>query len=1686
MSSSLCSGEQLGDKVWTELILSGCLELLEAEFVVFFCSCGNNILDSWLVTNVKVVRLVDGTALQWLRASVTSIELSTQEFRTVFQVGTLLKVLKVPFPKGEATDFLFNLVKSDFMKNEQKSIPVIHVGAVNLVASNLSRRNRIVEEIIATERTYVDKLLLLVNRVLHPLEHLLRHVPKTNVTSVEELSIVSSNIETILKMSQSLLSLLNKPDIFEQVGDVMCKFLPYTKQYVLYFCNHTRAKKLIDKMRTRPAFAKFWTAIEQHIQSPIEQLLILPVQRLPRYELFLEQLVLHSSENHLDVIKCREALELSRGVNKHANRSMFYSIGREKVYHFAQLFKDDGLMTSGRFCIFDDKCVFMNEQKFHAVVFNDSLLLVEEKKILELIVFDDKVSWLYQNDQLLICCTIERKISFTCSSSNRASWEKALTECSMWQQDKAKHIPCQKMPFKPRKPPLIDESTVLYTALLGCWEACGQREEEMPSQIVAFKKTTNRSDVMQNALTLRVSDHAIFVCFRATDIQDVEDIKTNVNTFLISPETLPSACGVHKGFWTRIQSLDVEAFYRRAYEADKQLIFCGHSLGGALAHMCFLRLLFQFEMKHSPELEDAIARTRSIGFGSPQIGNAYLQKLVHSPERIEWSTQMHTFVAPNDPIVGVLSLLANLAGSLLDAYLPCSTNLKFYVPIGSYQILKSASKKVLCSVLDEALLLEEIVSTSNSNLSSHGMLNYVKLIMQFWSLEETPPTYYDELGVDANVTLEQLKAAVKKLRLLWHPDKRPRPDLEPNARQKYERIEKAYKVLKDPDKRELYNKNTYSRAKKPNRQQQAQSTSFQQSSSPLNSRLFDIPAAIVKPPSEMKTMPKTQDTSSLPTLVPSVSTQTLPTVNHNIPTRPGLIRIRRNNKIVYAKPENVRATDNLAPHPDFKPPETLTTSAPPDVSNSKASSSASSSGSESRGRSDFKAAAQAALFAGAVSGLFETYKQWGANKSDGEERKLLTTYSIGYLQRRCIHHIREQKSDICVEGLSKSELIKLAFKLSGLETTTTDRIAKVALAAGKGSVLAGAQEAIIAGVERQVAKKMASGVASGVGRKLAGPVISLGMGVYDYWSLNKTQNAKAEEREKAGGGLKKRNELIERDNKTAKAQNVSANVMGALGAAAVFLFPLTAPVAVVGGIAVGALGAYAGEKVVKSLVKKPSADITSFYEKFEDGARVEFKSLCQETLQSITVDQFHSLATTLIEKHHSICLDEAVSAAHIANEKIEIENIKNSKKTDIDWEGFREWMDAAAERWVSEFTKSSAALSKETKTSSNNALQISQKDSSENKVAIESQNEEKAEDRILKSLVCNLSVDGLRELLTDHSIDVFGVADLPTLQVMAWTYCQRDDQWEHQDELASLESDQLCRLLHDRDILSPLSVCKMDLQRLLKHDLQKSQTIISGLETPHMLLEMSALENSSQEFTLTLPTADVEHWNRIKVVLEQIANADSKAFQELFHTENAMLYSTSCWTSASLELAKDLLPALARLALELPFCLPQLSLLQADGDSVQMSVQQYLCLTACMILGVFPPQTRVTAIGALSYMKALESWKNDEQRCCLHALLLNRADALHVVDWHKVKDCMSRMVESKETNMIFCLGQCSYDGAIDCRKVVKASLQSHSVGVDDMICLLLCPFDAGLKGLDEMQFWLREKSKEERLEDRLA
>lgn len=178
-------------------------------------------------------------------------------------------------------------------------------------------RNRIVQEIIDTEISYVDTLKATIDHYMTPL--------LTNGGLVqlkeEHVRLMFRNLPEIYDIhSQFLKNLQDEFAVFTNIeatqllGELIHDFLPRCLVYEDYINKHLQAASLLTALVGSEAHNQLLKLQESNIQAlgfngqNLSSCLITPIQRIPRYRLLVTQLLKHTKDSHPDYASLNRAL----------------------------------------------------------------------------------------------------------------------------------------------------------------------------------------------------------------------------------------------------------------------------------------------------------------------------------------------------------------------------------------------------------------------------------------------------------------------------------------------------------------------------------------------------------------------------------------------------------------------------------------------------------------------------------------------------------------------------------------------------------------------------------------------------------------------------------------------------------------------------------------------------------------------------------------------------------------------------------------------------------------------------------------------------------------------------------------------------------------------------------------------------------------------------------------------------------------------------------------------------------------------------------------------------------------------------------------------------------------------------------------------------------------------------------
>lgn len=175
-------------------------------------------------------------------------------------------------------------------------------------------RRQAIQEILTSERSYIAQLDVLVKFFVRPLKD------RTNLISTEQYQAIFGQVEMIYSLNLELLGELEAD--LDNVARAFKRIAPFFKLYSVYAFDYNRAQLILQELTERNvAFKKFLDANESRpeVQRQLISLLIAPIQRVPRYRLLLQQVVLYSSPSDADFRVLQESIREVESTVNHLN-----------------------------------------------------------------------------------------------------------------------------------------------------------------------------------------------------------------------------------------------------------------------------------------------------------------------------------------------------------------------------------------------------------------------------------------------------------------------------------------------------------------------------------------------------------------------------------------------------------------------------------------------------------------------------------------------------------------------------------------------------------------------------------------------------------------------------------------------------------------------------------------------------------------------------------------------------------------------------------------------------------------------------------------------------------------------------------------------------------------------------------------------------------------------------------------------------------------------------------------------------------------------------------------------------------------------------------------------------------------------------------------------------------------------
>eukprot|EP01080_Neovahlkampfia_damariscottae_P002556 gene2556-3518_t len=205
-----------------------------------------------------------------------------------------------------------------------------------------NERLNIILELLETEENYTEQLGLIDVVYAKGLRDSLENDPKPIINKDHYVKIFGSILvihELNLKLFDAL-KLEREEDKkgmkrTKSIGQIFLEFAPQLKIYTVFCQEFDNVSKLVSELRQKAAFDDYLYdrkyAPENKPKYSIESYLILPVQRIPRYELLLRDLLKKTSKYHSDYELLQKSLDQIQVTANYVNENLALFKSREKM-----------------------------------------------------------------------------------------------------------------------------------------------------------------------------------------------------------------------------------------------------------------------------------------------------------------------------------------------------------------------------------------------------------------------------------------------------------------------------------------------------------------------------------------------------------------------------------------------------------------------------------------------------------------------------------------------------------------------------------------------------------------------------------------------------------------------------------------------------------------------------------------------------------------------------------------------------------------------------------------------------------------------------------------------------------------------------------------------------------------------------------------------------------------------------------------------------------------------------------------------------------------------------------------------------------------------------------------------------------------------------------------------------------
>ncbi|XP_012522558.1 FYVE, RhoGEF and PH domain-containing protein 2 [Monomorium pharaonis] len=312
-------------------------------------------------------------------------------------------------PQVSLSSELRQIINERNMLSMRSRMKVLHALNENNERAAEERRKMLrlqaIREILTTEVTYLQQLETLTEFFIQPIleKKLLDH---------PLLATLAENIKTLYNVSGELVAQLKHNS--DNIVEVFHKLAPFFKLYSVYAYDYTQILNLLQTSEeNNAAFKKFICDQETRpeVSRKLSSLLITPVQRVPRYQLLIKEVLQHTPYEHREYRHLQACLVEIENSAKHINTLIAQNEETQKLLNLQKcIVTSINLVKPGRILIKQGPLMRVSRRgnsayKRYFVLLNDTLLYCKGEPETSLI-----VSCILPLNKCSLTCVLSKKL----------------------------------------------------------------------------------------------------------------------------------------------------------------------------------------------------------------------------------------------------------------------------------------------------------------------------------------------------------------------------------------------------------------------------------------------------------------------------------------------------------------------------------------------------------------------------------------------------------------------------------------------------------------------------------------------------------------------------------------------------------------------------------------------------------------------------------------------------------------------------------------------------------------------------------------------------------------------------------------------------------------------------------------------------------------------------------------------------------------------------------------------------------------------------------------------------------------------------------------------------------------------------------------------------------------------------